>query len=97
MGPMRQSWNVPRGTRLVWKSYGDEFVVYNCASGHTHYLNLLAAIALEHLQERPATIEELAERIRGDIEVEGKIEGLAQLPDLVAQFDELGLIAPLAP
>ena len=93
--PLRY-WSVAPQTRLLWRSYDDHFMVYNCASGQTHYLNLLAAMALQQMEERPATIEDLSQRIRADAGVED-IAGLDQLPSLVAQLDELGLIAPSAP
>ncbi|HUN49840.1 MAG TPA: HPr-rel-A system PqqD family peptide chaperone [Candidatus Sulfotelmatobacter sp.] len=91
-----RSWRVPVRTRLLWRSYEEHFIVYNCASGQTHYLNLLAAMALQQMEERPATIDELGQRIRVQAGVDD-IAGLAQLPALVAQLDELGLIAPTPP
>ena len=48
------------------------------------------------MEEQAATIEELGQRIRVQAGVDD-IAGLAQLPALVAQLDELGLIAPTSP
>ena len=70
--PLRR-WYVGPETRLLWRSYDDHFMVYNCASGQTHYLNLLAAMALQQMEEGPATIEDLSERIRAEAGVEDKI------------------------
>jgi PqqD family protein of HPr-rel-A system len=96
MGDPQQFWQVPPQIRLLWRSYEDHFMVHNCASGQTHYLNLLAAIALQQMEERPATIEDIRRRVHAEAEGE-EIVGLDQLPGLVAQLDELGLIAPYVP
>jgi PqqD family protein of HPr-rel-A system len=92
----QQCWHVAPEMRLLWRSYDDHFMVYNCASGQTHYLNLLAAMALQQMEEHPATLEDLRQRIRAEVGVE-EIAGLDQLPSLVVQLDELGLIAPITP
>ena len=96
MAKRDRSWQVAARTRLLWRSYDEHFIVYNCASGQTHYLNLLAAMALQQMEEQAATIEELGQRIRVQAGVDD-IAGLAQLPALVAQLYELGLIAPTPP
>jgi PqqD family protein of HPr-rel-A system len=93
---LQQRFHVAPATRLLWRAYDDHFMVYNCASGQTHYLNLLAAMALQQMEEHPATVEDLGQRICAEAGVLD-IAGLDQLPNLVAQLDELGLIAPIAP
>jgi PqqD family protein of HPr-rel-A system len=89
-------WCVPSCARLQWRQWEDGSLAYHTKSGQTHYLNLFAASALQLLAERPATAAELAEEIRlaaGHSDV----TGLEQIPALLEQFAELGLIAPFSP
>ena len=90
-------WRVSPSTRLVWRRWGDEFVVFNVASGQTHYLNGLAARVLQYFQDQAATAEELIDDIRRSIPQGGDLSILDQVRDLLAKFDSLGLIAPQNP
>jgi HprK-related kinase A len=46
-------WQVPRENMLTWRIWGDEFLIYNTASGQTHHLNFLAGEALRSLEAEP--------------------------------------------
>jgi PqqD family protein of HPr-rel-A system len=53
-------WCVSVETRLDWKQWGEDFVVFHENSGNTHHLNLFAATALKSLLGRAASAESLA-------------------------------------
>ena len=91
-------WKVQPTTPLRWREWDGEFVVYNAASGQTHYLNGLAAKVLQYFEAQPASFASLM----SDIEIDDRAAGntaplLKQLGDLVTELDALGLIAPVAP
>ena len=72
-------------------------MVFNPASGDTHFLNGLAGAILKFLEAGPATIEETLHHLE---EVAGKpLEGelAEQVGSLVERFDAVGLIEPKRP
>ena len=85
-------WQVPTN-RLRWQRWGDEFIVYNVASGETHYLNNFANTILQYFEAEPSTTSGLL----ADIQMSGVITPppsfCDQIRELVKEFDSLGLIA----
>jgi len=72
-------------------------VVFNPASGDTHFLNGLAGAILKFLEAGPATIEETLYHLE---EVTGKPlkeELTEEIGRLVERFDAVGLIEPKRP
>jgi PqqD family protein of HPr-rel-A system len=90
-------WHVPASTRLCWRNWGDEYIVYNAASGQTHYLNLFAAKVLQYFEAEPASLDALLEDVSVD-DIARRADGqplLAQVRELIKEMDALGLIAPV--
>ena len=92
---MPQRWRVPDRFILLWKCWGDESIVFNPSSGHTHLLNSLAAEALRALQNEPADALELMERICAGQPDTTFRDLSARLDKLFREFDEVGLVEPL--
>ncbi len=92
-------WHVPRSTKLLWRCWDEEFIVYNAASGQTHYLNMLAARVLQYFQAQSASLATLIDDIEigGAVASDGAQSLLAQVRELVKELDSLGLIAPVVP
>ncbi len=55
---------------LKWRSWNDEFVVYNDLTGDTHRLDAVAARVLQELSRHPATLDEVVSRLSADLGVE---------------------------
>ena len=87
-------WAVPEGNGLAWRVWDDEFLVYNAASGQTHYLNLLAGEALRSLEAEPAQTHELVRRLANQFGIAEDSPPLQMIDRLIHELDELGLIAP---
>jgi PqqD family protein of HPr-rel-A system len=87
-------WTVPKGNGLAWRVWDDEFLVYNTASGQTHYLNLLAGEALLSLEAEPAQTHELVRRLANQFGIAEDSPPLQMIDRLIHELDELGLIAP---
>jgi PqqD family protein of HPr-rel-A system len=93
-GQERKRWTVPEGNGLAWRVWDDEFLVYNTASGQTHYLNLLAGEALRSLEAAPAQTHELVRRLANQFGIAEDSPPLQMIEGLIHELDELGLIAP---
>lgn len=87
------SWTTPR---LVWKSWGEEIIVFNTASGNTHLLSPVAAQALRKLEQNPATIFELSGELAGSASVDADEEFIQHVEKLITNLDELGLVEPVS-
>jgi PqqD family protein of HPr-rel-A system len=87
-------WAVPEGNGLAWRVWDDEFLVYNTASGQTHYLNFLAGEALRSLEAAPAETHELVRRLANEFGIAEDSPPLQMIDRLIHELDELGLIAP---
>ena|SRR3974390_3281385 len=87
-------WQVPPN-RLRWQCWDDEFIVYNVASGQTHYLNNLAKDVLKYFEDEPGTISGLISDIQIGDNIPSPISApfCDQICALIQEFDSLGLIA----
>lgn len=88
------SWSVPPTNALKWRHWDSHFVVFNPASGDTHFLNDFAGAILQFLQAGPATIPELLEHLEKSRGTPIEPELTQQIQALIEQFDEFGLIEP---
>jgi PqqD family protein of HPr-rel-A system len=89
-------WRVPLGARLLRKSWGDEVVVFNTASGQTHVVDALSAAVLDALEAAPSSAGALADRFSARFGLE--LRACAERIEAVCRrFDELGLVAPDRP
>ena len=94
MGSERRWRGVP-ASALEWRSWDDEFVVYNDLTGSTHRLDAVAARILQELSRQPATLDEIVSQLATDLGTEpddGLHTWAAQVLDL---FRRLDLVEPV--
>ena len=72
-------------------------MVFNTASGDTHFLNDFAGAILQYLEAGPATLAEILEHIEKSSGEALAPELAAQIQGLIEKFDESGLIEPTGP
>ncbi|HKZ08189.1 MAG TPA: HPr-rel-A system PqqD family peptide chaperone [Methylomirabilota bacterium] len=86
-------WELSEGSRLHWKHWDDEYVVFDEGSGDTHLLDPLAAEVLKALEEQPADVPALLARLGfvDDREIE------AHLRATLERFRDIGLAEPARP
>ncbi len=89
----QQVWQLPEGALLLWRSWGDEAVVYNVASQQTHLLDAFSAATLREIEAAPRTTEQLRTRLAEALDT-GHGELSARLAEICARFVELGLAEP---
>ena len=70
-------------------------MVFNPASGDTHFLNGIAGAVLKFLEAEPASIEETLHHLEEISEKPLDGELTEQIRRLVAKFDAVGLIEPI--
>jgi PqqD family protein of HPr-rel-A system len=90
--PIGSFWKVPR---LIWKSWDEEVVVFNLASGHTHFLNPVAAQALKILEQRPLSADELSQHLASANGLPSDKQLIEHVNNLLSKLDEIGLIEPV--
>ena len=77
---------------LHFRSWDDEFIVYNSLSGDTHLLGSTAAQILLKLQQASSTSTSLAESLAALLHAERDDEFVAQVEHILADLDTLALI-----
>lgn len=87
-------WQTTPGQLFLWEKWKEESVVYNSLSGETHYLNQMATLVLEFLEQAPHTAWTLTEAV-SKTNMGEDVEFLnQQIQRLLEEFDGLGLIEP---
>lgn len=84
-----------RSFPLVRKRFGEEFIIFNRASGSTHLVNPVAAKILSILEQRPCSAQEISRQVSAEIQVESDDEIVQQVELVLEALDDLGLIEPL--
>lgn len=90
--PLDSKWQVAAKNSLLFRSWNDEFVVYNGATGDTHLLGLAAAQVMLELQQTPADAVGLAESVAPLLQTEPDEELVSFIEQILTDFDSLGII-----
>ncbi len=85
-----------QSTKLIWKSWGDEVLVFNVASGNTHLLSPMAAQVLKSLEKLPLTTSQVAQKLALSANLSVDEEISQQVENLILNLDELGLVESAA-
>lgn len=88
-----QHWSLNYLANLHWRDFGDEWVVFDVASGQTHCLDGVSAVVLMRLQDGPTNVDGLAEFVCSLGPERSEALNL-QITDIVLQLQSIGLIAP---
>jgi len=83
-------WGLPEDVSLLWRSWDEEVIVFNRASGQTHLLDALSAEVLKQLERHPASLDELRSHFAGRYGVESEKLG-ERLAEICRTFDQVGL------
>lgn len=90
--PLNPKWQVAGGKEFLLRSWDDEFVVYNGATGDTHLLGLVAAQVMLKLQQTPMDAARLAEWVAPLLQTEPDDELVFVIEQILTDFDSLGII-----
>ena len=90
--PLNPKWQVADENEFLFRSWDDEFVVYNGATGDTHLLGLVAAQVMLKLQQTPTDAVSLAEWVAPLQQIEPDDEFVLFIEQILTDFDSLGII-----
>ena len=84
-------WCVCGETRLDWKQWGDDFVIFHENTGNTHYLNLFAGTALKLLLGRAASAETLAKDTSASLSIPYEPSMVDSVNVMLSELKSLGI------
>ena len=87
-------WKINPDCQFYWRHWEEEYILFNAASGQTHYLNSLGADILHLLQEKTLHSDELNQKISEKYDLQLDHETRQYITGVLASMDELGLIEP---
>jgi PqqD family protein of HPr-rel-A system len=90
--PAINMWRITKSCQLLWRKYDEEYLVFNSGSGHTHLLDVIGRGVLRCLEEHPLSSQELALEMAEGLEPGSAPVITEQMEELLAKFQDLGLI-----
>jgi PqqD family protein of HPr-rel-A system len=87
-------WKIRHGSALLWRSWDDEFLVFDTVSGDTHLLDRVSGEALRSLESFPSSIAALSHRLGSTLELEPNQDLAGHIANLILRLKDLGLIEP---
>ena len=85
-------WTRLADDRLIWRQWGEAHFVFHPASGQTHFLNEIAAFAVQRLAEGPASTADLCAATCDAYDVEDGPDLRDAIAHTLLNLDLLGLV-----
>jgi PqqD family protein of HPr-rel-A system len=85
-------WRASHGSRLHWREWDGEFVVYDDVSGDTHRLNALSAKTLEIVAVSGVSLGPLTEQLALELALPLDDNLRSQVTEVLARLSDTGLI-----
>jgi PqqD family protein of HPr-rel-A system len=89
-------WRLSPGAVLTWRSWGDEYVVFNAQTGDTHLLDTVGREGLLCFEEACLDQAEICRRLATRLEIEPDEQLGDYVGKLLARFSQLGLVESVA-
>ena len=86
-------WNLRDDVSLLWRRLGDDYVVFNAASGQTHVPHPLSEWILREIESSPVTLGSLANHLAREAGLEQDL-AISRVREALAEFNNLGLVEP---
>lgn len=86
-------WNLPDGATLSWRTWGDETVLFNGASGQTHLIDAFSEQILRELEKSPLSAGALIDRLAQETGLDTELVS-TRVREVLDQFDKQGLAEP---
>lgn len=85
-----------RATKLLWREWEGESVVFNVNSGNTHLLSSTAVGVLRLLEREVLSVGEISDRLISTIGISSDEEVVNNVETLLKNLDHMGLIEPVS-
>jgi PqqD family protein of HPr-rel-A system len=76
----------------MYRTWGDETVVYDPLSGNTHLIDPVAAAVLDHLARSSGSVTALAGLLLGEFDADCEADVLAAVHAALAKLRDIGLV-----
>lgn len=86
-----QRWSLNALARLHWRDFDTEWLAFDVASGHTHWLEPLSAAVLMCFQEGPAGLDEITAFARS-LGAQDSEELHQKVTEIVSELLSMGLV-----
>ena len=94
IAPPERLWRL-HATTTITEQFDDSLVVFDPATGETHFLADLPALVLAELDDEPRSVRELIERLAGPVELDRAAE--QQILTALTQLEAAELVESRAP
>ncbi len=86
-------WRLRDNVNLLWRRLGDDYVVFNEASGQTHVPHELSEWVLREIENKPETMGALVARLCEAADYE-EDHAVFRVREVLSELSDLGLIEP---
>ena len=86
-----QCWSLNALASLHWRDFGEEWAVFDVASGQTHWLDGLSAAVLMRFQDGSASLADIADFTQ-TLGVQSTDGLKKQITDIVSHLQSIGLL-----
>jgi PqqD family protein of HPr-rel-A system len=90
-------WKFVEDFEILWRSWGDETVLFHAGSGDIHILNSISTEAIKILRNNLFTSTQLAKRVAISLNLPANTDLFSHMTQLVNTLDKMGLIEPAEP
>jgi len=94
---MLQQYRSRSATKLYWRCWNDEYVVFDETSGHTHQLDPVRAFVLNLLGPSPQSFETILEELSSVPVLADEYQLPERLLAILNELTTLGLVEEAAP
>ena len=95
MSPPPLRWVANAACDLHWRDWGADHVLFNNASGQTHFLNELGAASLMLLVGGRGAVDDVGRLLCAERGADRDAELYNYLVDMLHDMDDLGLVEPV--
>ncbi len=88
-------WRLNPKCSLHFRNWGDEWVVFDAGSGHTHEMDTISAVALMLCESGWVHLNEIALGVERELDLPAAVVTPGRLLSFLNQFESLGLLEML--
>lgn len=91
------TWRIACADALEWRSWDEEIILYDERSDETHHFDIATAGVFEALEEKPASVRDLAAVLADKLQVQPDGELVSMVTEIVRILHEKRIIAVAGP
>ena len=88
-------WRLNPKSALHFRRWGNEWVVFDVGSGHTHEMDTISAVTLMHCESGWVHLNEISQGVAKDLDLPVSMVSSERLLPFLNQFASMGLLENL--